>query len=81
MNSIDEDGGTCRGISYQVAGMQSLVDAVRQTGRKIAHSILKKFKGIDLIFCRSTKYHYVGWSSVVQLFDAMAQIQTTRSCW
>lgn len=26
------DGGTCTGISYQVAGMQSLVDAVRSTG-------------------------------------------------
>lgn len=26
------DGGTCTGISYQVAGMQSLVDAVRGTG-------------------------------------------------
>ncbi|MEV6194677.1 cellulase family glycosylhydrolase [Streptomyces sp. NPDC051920] len=28
------DGGTCPGISYQVAGMQSLVDAVRGTGAK-----------------------------------------------
>jgi endoglucanase len=26
------DGGTCQGISYPVAGMQSLVDAVRSTG-------------------------------------------------
>jgi endoglucanase len=26
------DGGTCTGISYQVAGMQSLVNAVRATG-------------------------------------------------
>jgi cell division septation protein DedD len=26
------DGGTCTGISYQVAGMQDLVDAVRATG-------------------------------------------------
>jgi endoglucanase len=26
------DGGTCRGINYKVAGMQSLVNAVRQTG-------------------------------------------------
>ncbi|HET9168409.1 MAG TPA: cellulase family glycosylhydrolase [Actinospica sp.] len=26
------DGGTCTGIGYQVAGMQSLVDAVRATG-------------------------------------------------
>jgi len=26
------DGGTCTGISYQVAGMQTLVDAVRSTG-------------------------------------------------
>jgi endoglucanase len=26
------DGGTCAGISYQVAGMQSLVNAVRSTG-------------------------------------------------
>ncbi|MEV0201211.1 cellulase family glycosylhydrolase [Nonomuraea sp. NPDC050691] len=26
------DGGTCTGITYQVAGMQSLVDAVRATG-------------------------------------------------
>jgi endoglucanase len=26
------DGGTCSGITYQVAGMQSLVDAVRGTG-------------------------------------------------
>jgi hypothetical protein len=26
------DGGTCGGITYQVAGMQSLVDAVRGTG-------------------------------------------------
>ncbi|HET9653986.1 MAG TPA: cellulase family glycosylhydrolase [Kineosporiaceae bacterium] len=26
------DGGTCTGISYQVAGMQSLVDAIRATG-------------------------------------------------
>jgi hypothetical protein len=26
------DGGTCPGISYQVAGMQSLVNAVRSTG-------------------------------------------------
>lgn len=28
------DGGTCPGISYQVAGMQSLVDSVRGTGAK-----------------------------------------------
>jgi hypothetical protein len=28
------DGGTCPGIGYQVAGMQSLVDAVRGTGAK-----------------------------------------------
>jgi hypothetical protein len=26
------DGGTCRGVSYQAAGMQELVDAVRGTG-------------------------------------------------
>ncbi|MCY0927913.1 cellulase family glycosylhydrolase [Streptomyces sp. H27-H1] len=26
------DGGTCAGINYQVAGMQTLVDAVRHTG-------------------------------------------------
>ncbi len=26
------DGGTCNGISYQVAGMQSMVNAVRSTG-------------------------------------------------
>jgi endoglucanase len=26
------DGGTCTGITYQVAGMQSLVDAIRKTG-------------------------------------------------
>ncbi len=26
------DGGTCTGIGYQVAGLQSLVDAVRGTG-------------------------------------------------
>ncbi|HEY4456943.1 MAG TPA: cellulase family glycosylhydrolase [Pseudonocardiaceae bacterium] len=26
------DGGTCAGISYQVAGMQAMVDAVRSTG-------------------------------------------------
>ena len=26
------DGGTCTGIGYQVAGMQSLVNAVRATG-------------------------------------------------
>ena len=26
------DGGTCTGISYQVAGMQSLINAVRSTG-------------------------------------------------
>jgi endoglucanase len=28
------NGGTCAGISYQVAGMQSLVNAVRSTGAK-----------------------------------------------
>ncbi|MFF8593699.1 cellulase family glycosylhydrolase [Streptomyces sp. NPDC015220] len=28
------DGGTCPGIGYQVAGMQSLVDAVRATGAR-----------------------------------------------
>lgn len=28
------DGGTCPGISYEVAGMQDLVDAVRGTGAK-----------------------------------------------
>ncbi|MGE5287980.1 MAG: cellulase family glycosylhydrolase [Micromonosporaceae bacterium] len=27
-----ENGGTCSGISYQVAGMQQMVDAVRSTG-------------------------------------------------
>src|SRR5207248_1920015 len=28
------DGGTCPGIGYEVAGMQDLVDAVRDTGAK-----------------------------------------------
>lgn len=28
------DGGTCTGISYQVAGMQTLIDTVRATGAK-----------------------------------------------
>ncbi|MGW2641590.1 cellulase family glycosylhydrolase [Streptomyces sp. NPDC001348] len=29
-----KDGGTCSGISYQVAGMQDLVDSIRSTGAK-----------------------------------------------